>query len=136
MRSAPSRRRGGVATQRPAKPFTPVRFWSAPLGPPLRRPLPGEPAEAEVPAGTVHADVVGDVHLGPVRRELRRVAGAQALVEAAAGVRVDRARLVLRLVVDAQDVDRRVRSRDELAVEAGARLRREDVEARLVDATG
>ena len=25
------RRRGGVATQRPAKPFTPVRFWSAPL---------------------------------------------------------------------------------------------------------
>src|SRR5215216_6049226 len=25
------RRRGGVATQRPAKPFTPVRFRSAPL---------------------------------------------------------------------------------------------------------
>src|ERR1700726_2374422 len=28
----PSRRRGGVVTQRPAKPFTPVRFRSSPLG--------------------------------------------------------------------------------------------------------
>jgi hypothetical protein len=26
-----TRRRGGVATQRPAKPFTPVRIWTAPL---------------------------------------------------------------------------------------------------------
>src|SRR4051795_13648426 len=31
----PLRRRGGVATQRPAKPFTPVRFRSSPL-PPIR----------------------------------------------------------------------------------------------------
>src|SRR3954468_11841766 len=31
MLAASRRRRGGVATQRPAKPCTPVRFWSAPL---------------------------------------------------------------------------------------------------------
>ena len=33
----PPRRRGGVATQRPAKPFTPVRFRSAPYPEPLAR---------------------------------------------------------------------------------------------------
>src|SRR4051794_40214836 len=33
--SWPPRRRGGVATQRPAKPCTPVRFRSAPLGSPV-----------------------------------------------------------------------------------------------------
>jgi hypothetical protein len=31
LRLGPSRRRGGVATQRPAKPSTPVRFRSSPL---------------------------------------------------------------------------------------------------------
>ncbi len=38
LRCRPLRRRGGVATQRPAKPFTPVRFRSAPL---VRRPQQG-----------------------------------------------------------------------------------------------
>src|SRR3954465_559765 len=41
----PPRRRGGVATQRPAKPFTPVRFRSAPCSQPAIRVGPSDPAK-------------------------------------------------------------------------------------------
>src|SRR4029453_5203040 len=91
----PSRRRGRVARQRPAKPRTPVRFWSAPLtlwlyGVAVRsfmcRPSRAPASASARPAPGLDVQVRGGVDRGVAQHQLETAAAGTGRPQMIVGV--------------------------------------------------
>src|SRR3954465_240793 len=115
----PLRRRGGVATQRPAKPFTPVRFRSSPLRPIRTAIVFG--GNSEIAIATVEALAAeGLERVVLAVRDPERATGAQRLLDRGLATRV--------VAFDADATDTH-----EAAVDASLRaLSHDDVDVAIV----